>query len=183
MNNSTFIGTETDYNEVAIAMNDYKYGDTVQFFIPALMSLIDNKYAKSISHSIIKKNIMNKDSKNLVIGDIVTGNYINLYVPLQLADYNHIYDYVNKSITDSDNRISEVLQFAQNKMNEIKSYADSRIDSVIAESPISSSGINMDAPDLNHDIKNPDPQGKAGDKFIVSFAGGNINECKIIGRI
>lgn len=98
------------YSEIAIALEDYKFGSLVKFTIPTIMTFLSQDTIIKESHLNTKSNIVNKNP--LGINKYTSCNYIELYV--------------------SEDKACDRTE------------------------------------------------GKKGDKYVVIFVGGNINNCIII---
>lgn len=74
------------YSEIAIALEDFTYGEDVKMTIPVLLPLVNYKDEPiSTTEYISNKNILNKDKDNLKVGKVTVNNYITLTVPKDLC--------------------------------------------------------------------------------------------------
>lgn len=74
------------YSEIAIALEDFTYGEDVKMTIPVLLPLVNYKdEPTSTTTYISNKNILNKNKDNLKVGKVTTNNFITLNVPKDLC--------------------------------------------------------------------------------------------------
>ncbi len=74
------------YSEIAIALEDFTYGEDVKMTIPVLLPLVSYKDEPiSTTEYISNKNILNKNKDNLKVSKVTVNNYITLNVPKDLC--------------------------------------------------------------------------------------------------
>lgn len=129
--NDYYNSIDYKYTEILITDEDFIYDSYVKCILPSMLPLTDLN--SPTTGKINTSNIMNVNINSLGIDKYIPRNYINIYVPKELADIDTLTDYVYNQ-TKTNNRLSYI------------------------------------------------PTGKKGEKFVASFIGGNINNCKIIGR-
>ena len=137
----------SDFTEIGIAVAKYNYGKKAKITIPALLPLVpaDKVYRETDENDDDK--LINKDPSDLDLGKVTECNYVELLIPKYLCP-----------------KCSGMeLEIEKNLKVEVQPS-------------------NCGCPDSgSHDhevkvsFKNCKHEGKAGDKFLVTFVGGNIN--------
>ena len=143
-----------DYTEIGIAVAKYKYGGKVKLNIPALLPLSKHNKLISDTDENDDDNLLNKNPNNIDLGKVTECNYIELTVPLNMCP--------------NCEGMKELLE----KNLKIKVLPN-----------------NCGCPDNpsthNHETKikyKCKHEGNKGDKFVVLFIGGDINNPIIYRR-
>lgn len=156
---NTYTNPIVQTTEFAETLRDYYYGTNVECIIPSLTPFSKKSSIINNNTKISLNNIMNKDKTKLGISSINTGNSISLFIPKDLISTDEIHDQIH---VDIHNHINE----------------------------ITTSGC-TDCSGTHHTHKMQPIQkgqhpiefkGKKGDKFIVSFIGGDISKPIIIRK-
>ena len=129
--NNYYNNIDYKYSEIVITVEDFVYDSFVKCYLPSMMSL--SEFNSPANGKINTNNIMNENINALGISRYVPTNYINIFIPKELANIDNLTDFV----------------YNQSKTEDKLSYI---------------------------------PMGKKNEKFIAVFVGGNINNCKVIGR-
>lgn len=176
--------------EIVETLEDYIFGSYVQCFIPTMMALLDTNY--KTTSKISTKNIMNKNKEILGITSYKPSSYVSIFIPKEYANIDDIKTYIDKKYNDIKNYIDDkcnnINQRIDNVHNDTIQYIDSQIASVrneisnIQNNQIENINIlSLSEEDIYEDIDFLSG-GKKGDKYIISFIGGDINNCQVIGR-
>lgn len=157
---NSYIESGNNYTEKVIALEDYEFGKIAKFSIPSLVPFMSKTDIDSEPYKVSLNKIKNKDKtqfKNNI--GFSMSNYLELLVPMEMSDYQTLYNDINNNINEVTSNILDILK-------QIKQDPDS----VVIPDNL---GLN----------KNYKVNGKKGDKYIISFVGGNMNSAKIIGRV
>lgn len=198
---------DCQYTEIVETVEDYVFGSYVQCTIPTVMALLDTSY--KATSKINTKNIMNKNKEVLGITSYKPSSYISVFIPKEYADMDDVKNYIDTKCNDIknyiDNRCETLSNEINNKYNEAISHTDNEISRVDGEI----SGLKQEISGLQDKISTLEPStqsmkysvnaipmstddiysdvdflsaGKKGDKYIISFIGGDINSCQVVGR-
>lgn len=198
---------DCQYTEIVETVEDYVFGSYVQCNIPTVMALLDTSY--KTTSKINTKNIMNKNKDILGITSYKPSAYISIFIPKEYANIDDVKNYIDTKCNDIKNYIDTKCETLSNdintKYNEAIAYTDNEISQI--ENEVSE--LRGEISNLNDKVSSLEPSaksmkamlrtmptstsdiysdvdflsaGKKGDKYIISFIGGDINSCQVIGR-
>ena len=75
----------SDFTEIGIAVAKYKYGGKVKLNIPALLPLSKHNKLISDTDENDDDNLLNKNPNNIDLGKVTECNYIELTVPINMC--------------------------------------------------------------------------------------------------
>lgn len=198
---------DCQYTEIVETVEDYVFGSYVQCTIPTVMALLDTSY--KTTSKINTKNIMNKNKDILGITSYKPSAYISVFIPKEYANIDDVKKYIDTKCNDIKNYIDdkcETLSTEINtKYNEAINHTNtevSRLDGEISTLKGQISGLQNQVSSLQPSTQSMKAKlrampkstddiysdidflsaGKKGDKYIISFIGGDINSCQVIGR-
>lgn len=198
---------DCQYTEIVETVEDYVFGSYVQCTIPTIMALLDTSY--KTTSKINTKNIMNKNKDVLGITSYKPSAYISIFIPKEYANIDDVKNYIDTKCDDIKNYIDTRYETLSNdintKYNEAIAYTDneiSQIENEVSELKGEISNLNDKVSSLEPSAKSMKAMlrsmpastndiysdvdflsaGKKGDKYIISFIGGDINSCQVIGR-
>ena len=143
-----------DYTEIGIAVAKYKYGGKVKLNIPALLPLSKHNKLISDTDENDDDNLLNKNPNNIDLGKVTECNYIELTAPLNMCP--------------NCEGMKELLE----KNLKIKVLPNN------CGCPDNPSSHNHETK-IKYKCKH---EGNKGDKFVVLFIGGDINNPIIYRR-
>lgn len=82
-NTSTMI-----FTEIAIALDDFIYGENAKITIPALLPMVNKDEPTNTVSYLNNSIIINKHKDELYVDKCIKSNYIDLYVPKELSPDN-----------------------------------------------------------------------------------------------